>query len=137
MISLASWILWVHILAASVWIGGATGLRFAALPLEDLAVCRRLHFLTSRAMELLILTGLLNILVRGFAYGGSFSTPFFAMLTVKMGLLVAMAALQIWMGASWREAEPFSRPGRFRIGLLLQCLLGALAVLLGLGLRAV
>jgi hypothetical protein len=61
------------------------------------------------------------------------------MLSIKMGLLVVMAALQIWMGAAWRRHGEGSGDAtrRARIGLPMQCLFGAVAVLLGLGLRAV
>jgi len=65
-ISLATWILWVHILAAAVWLGAAAAVLAAVLPAGEgarVAVARRAHFLSSRAMEVLILTGLLNVLL--------------------------------------------------------------------------
>jgi len=66
------------------------------------------------------------------------SPGFFAMLALKMVLLLVMAALQIWMGAAWRRAGEGSGDAtrRARISLSVQCLFGAVAVLLGLGLRA-
>lgn len=141
MISLATWILWVHLLAAAVWLGAAAALLAAVLPSAHgapVGTMRRAHFLTSRAMEILLLTGLLNILVRG--VGGHFTlqSGFFAMLSLKTVLFFVMAALQIWMGAAWRRAgdEPAGETRRARIGLSIQCLFGAVAALLGLGLRA-
>jgi putative copper export protein len=137
MINLATWIVWVHILAAAVWIGGAISLLGLLSSGEIMATGRRLHFLTSRAMELLVLTGVLNILVRGVNFSASFSPPFFAMLSVKMALFLLMAGLQIWMGIGWRRSEPAGIPlGRFRIGLVLQLTLGAMAILVGLGVHA-
>lgn len=142
MISLATWILWVHILAAAVWLGGAAAVLTAVLPAAEgarVVVARRAHFLTSRAMELLVLTGLLNILAKGVQTSLTLSAGFFAMLSLKMALLLVMAALQIGMGAAWRRAgEGSGDPTRrARISLSIQCLFGAVAVLLGLGLRAV
>ncbi len=140
MISLATWILWVHILAVAVWLGGAAAVLMAILPEADDArgAAQRAHFLTSRAMEILVLTGVLNIVMKGVESGLAFSTGFFAMLSLKMALLAVMAGLQIWMGRAWRRAgdESTDATRRARIGLSLQCLLGAVAALLGLGLRA-
>ena len=140
MISLATWILWVHILAAAVWLGGAAAVLTAVLPAGEGAravVARRAHFLTSRAMEVLILTGLLNVLLKGVQSSFTLRPGFYAMLSHKMVLLVVMAALQVWMGAAWRRAGEGSVDAtrRGRIGLSVQCLAGAVAVLLGLGLR--
>jgi copper transport protein len=139
-ISLATWILWVHILAVAVWLGGAAAVLVAILPEADDArgAAQRAHFLTSRAMEILILTGVLNIVMKGVESGLAFSTGFFAMLSVKMALLAVMAGLQIWMGRAWGRAGDVATDAtrRARIGLSLQCLLGAVAALLGLGLRA-
>jgi uncharacterized membrane protein len=138
-IGVEMWILWVHLLAAAVWLGGAATVLVAILPAaEDAsAAARRAHFLTSRAMELLILTGLLNVLMKGVQSNFALSRGFFAMLSLKMALLVVMAAAQIWMGLAWRRAGDSPADGlrRARIGLAIQCVLGAVAVLLGLGLR--
>ncbi len=138
MIGLPVWILWVHILSAAVWIGGAAG------QLENLHVGyatgagRRLHFITTCGMEVLVLTGILNIIVRAAAFNASFSAGFFAMLSIKMALFVVMAGLQVWMGFGWRQHDESSRfpLARLRTCLILQLVLGAVAVLLGLGVRA-
>ena len=142
MISLATWILWVHILAAAVWLGGAAMVRLAVLPLAEearAAAARRGHFLTSRAMEILILTGLVNILFKGLESSFALSAGFYAMLAIKMALLAIMVGMQIWMGIAWRrgEIELPDATRRARLGLTAQCVLGAVAALLGLGLRAV
>jgi uncharacterized membrane protein len=142
MIGAATWVLWVHILAASVWLGGAATVLAALLPAaraERAAVARRAAFLTSRAMELLVLSGILNVLLKGFASRMTFSPGFFAMLSLKMALVLVMAGCQIWMASAWRRAGSDDAPavGRARIALSLQCALGAIAALLGLGLRVV
>jgi uncharacterized membrane protein len=141
-ISLATWILWVHILSAALWLGGAATVRAAVLPVESAArtaVARRAHALTSRAMEVLVLTGILNILLKGLQASFTLGPGFFAMLSLKMALLAAMAGLQVWMGVAWRRvrAADADAARRGRVGLSLQCGLGAVAALLGLGLRVV
>jgi len=135
-------ILWVHVLAAACWLGGAAVLRFALLPaLADgapaacAAAARRGHFLTSRAMEVLVLTGILNIVVRGMATGLSYGATFFGMIALKTLLFALMAALQLWMGMGWRRARPeevAAAARRARLGLPLQLVMGAGAVLVGL-----
>ena len=142
MISVATWIVWVHILAASAWLGGAAVVLAALLPVsegERAAAARRAFFLTSRAMEILVLTGLLNVLLKGVASRFALSPGFFAMLSVKMALLLVMAGCQIWMVTAWKRTGPDETVTvrRARVGLSLQCILGAVAALLGLGLRAV
>ena len=138
MIGLPVWILWVHILSAAVWIGGAAGQLENLRAAQTRDTGRRLHFLTSRAMEVLVLTGMLNIIVRAVAYNASFSAAFFAMLSIKMALFAVMGGLQLWMGMGWRPQEEPTRfsPERLQVCLILQLVLGAIAVLLGLGVRA-
>jgi uncharacterized membrane protein len=138
----ATWIVWVHLLAAALWLGGAAVLLGAILPTlaaGTAATARRAHFLTSRAMEVVIVTGLLNLLLRAMASGGAFSRGFVAMLSLKVLLVIGMAGLQVWMGIAWkREGGPVSVAARRARGALaVQLVLGAVAVLLGLGVRAV
>jgi hypothetical protein len=66
-----------------------------------------------------------------------FSRGFYAMLAVKMALLFGMAVIQVWMGLAWKSPDVAAAARKARIGLSLQILLGAVAVLLGMGLRAV
>ncbi len=141
MISIDHWVLWVHILAMAAWLGGAAVTLVAVLPVDGpfrIAAARRAHFLTSRAMEVVVLTGLVNIVLKGHETGYALGRGFFAMLSLKMALLVAMAIFQIVMGLAWKRAQETDAPTRTaRVGLAAQCLLGAVAVLLGIGLRAV
>lgn len=141
MITLATWILWVHILAAAVWLGGAATILATLGPAGGTALdlLRRARFLSSRAMEILVLTGILNVIVKGVGTDFAFRAGFFAMLAMKMALLATMAGLQIWMGMAFRQGETALTPTvrRARLTLGLQFVLGALAALLGLGLRVV
>jgi uncharacterized membrane protein len=140
-ISTENWVLWVHLLAVATWLGGAAVTLAAILPIEGdsrRAAARRAHFVTSRAMEIVVLTGLLNVVIKGHESAYALSTGFFAMLSIKMALLLVMAGLQVWMGIAWRRNVESRPPVRTaRIGLAAQCGLGALAVLIGIGLRVV
>jgi uncharacterized membrane protein len=139
---MATYILGAHILAAAVWLGGAAVLRLAILPAlaggapaACAAAGARAHFLTSRAMELLVLTGILNILVRGVATNLTYGNPFFGMIAMKTLAFVLMGVLQFWMGMGWRQARPeevATAVRRANLGLPLQLVLGAGAVLVGL-----
>jgi uncharacterized membrane protein len=141
MISGAAWILWVHLLAMALWLGGDAVLLGAILPAmgkeASAATARRAHFLTSRAMEFLVITGILNVVFRGLASQMAFSQGFYAMLAVKMILLFGMAGLQVWMGLIWKrpDANIAEAAWKARIGVSLQLLFGVLAALLGMGLR--
>ena len=141
MISGATWILWVHLLAMGLWLGGDAVLLGAILPgmgkEATAGTARRAHFLTSRAMELLVITGILNVVLRGLASQMAFSQGFYAMLAVKMALLFGMAGLQVWMGLSWKrpDVDIAAAARKARIGVSLQLLFGAVAALLGMGLR--
>ena len=141
MISAATWIVWLHLLAVAAWLGGGAATLLAILPgmgEGTQAAARRAHFLTSRAMEVVIITGFLNVVARGMESGMAFSRGFVAMLSVKIVLLVVMAGLQIWMGIAWKR-EGIAAPvaaRRARGAIAVQLVLGAVAVLLGLGIRA-
>jgi hypothetical protein len=121
--------------------GGAAVILATLGPAGSLAVdlLRRAQFVTSRAMEVLVLTGLLNVLVKGAASEFAFQAGFFAMLAVKMAFLAVMVGLQLWMIAAVRRGgtDLASTVRRARLGLGLQLVLGAVASLLGLGLRTV
>jgi len=62
-----------------------------------------------------------------------------AMLSVKVGLVVVMAALQVWVGIAWKRpvADVATVARRARVGLTILLVVGAVVVLLGLGVRAV
>lgn len=142
MISAATWIVWLHLLAVAAWLGGGAMVLLAILPgvgegTQAAAAARRAHFLTSRAMEVVVVTGVLNVVARGMESGMTFSRGFVAMLSVKIVLLVVMAGLQVWMGIAWkREGDPAYAARRARGAIAAQLVLGAVAVLLGLGVRA-
>ena len=144
MISVAMWIVWLHLLGMAMWLGGAAAQLFAILPAAKadasmVGAPRRAQFLTSRAMEAVIITGFLNIIMRGLGSDWVFSRGFIAMLSIKIVLVLVMAGLQLWMGLAWRgEGVALDTAIRkARTALPIQLLLGAVALLLGLGVRSV
>ncbi|HWT78574.1 MAG TPA: hypothetical protein VN648_07200 [Candidatus Methylomirabilis sp.] len=143
MISIEIWVVWLHLLAVAAWLGGAAAQRFAILPAmraggDTPQAARRVHFITSRAVEIVILTGIMNVLLRGLASGWALSRGFTAMLSIKLLLVAAMVGLQVWAGIAWKqEVAPVSAAvQKVRIALTLQLVLGAVVVLLGLGVRS-
>lgn len=143
MISGPTWIVWMHLLAVAIWLGGAMAILGAILPVARDEVGReaakRALFLTSRAMEAAVVTGVLNVLLRVMGSGGAFSRGFVAMLSLKVVLVVVMAALQVWVGIAWKrpDADVATAARRTRLGLTILLVVGAVVVLLGLGVRAV
>jgi len=143
MISGSTWIVWLHLLAAAMWLGGDIVTLGAILPVSrdeaGRAAAKRALFLTSRAMEAAVVTGLLNVLMRVMASGGAFSRGFVAMLSVKVVLVVVMAALQVWVGIAWKRpvVDVATAARRARVGLTILLVVGAVVLLLGLGVRAV
>ena len=94
--------------------------------------------LVAEVGALVILTGIMNVLLRGLASGWALSRGFTAMLSIKLLLVAAMVGLQVWAGIAWKqEVAPVSAAvQKVRIALTLQLVLGAVAVLLGLGVRS-
>jgi hypothetical protein len=142
-ISGPTWIVWLHLLATAMWLGGTIVILGAILPVvrdeAGRAAAKRGLFLTSRAMEAAIVTGVLNVMLRAMAGGGAFSRGFVAMLSLKVGLVVIMAAMQVWVGITWKRpaADVAAAARRARVGLSILLVVGAVVVLLGLGVRAV
>lgn len=102
-------LLWIHLLSAAVWVGGFafslllfTSFKQAGQTAEQLPFLQRiekgLHFTRSRAMELLLITGIFNFVARGMASGFQFSPAFYPVLAAKLILFVVMFALQILDG---------------------------------------
>jgi hypothetical protein len=143
-ISIATWVVWLHLLAIAAWLGGGAVLLLAILPTVGAGggvegAARRANFFTSRGMEIVIITGGMNLILRGMGSDWVFSRGFIAMLTVKILLVVVMVGLQVWMGLVWKRegGQPGAVVRRIRAALTLQLLLGAAVVLLGLGVHSV
>ncbi|MFQ5657633.1 MAG: hypothetical protein ACE5G5_08850 [Candidatus Methylomirabilales bacterium] len=64
------------------------------------AAGRRYQFVAARAIELLLLTGILNIVARGWGEGGNFPEWFWSVLGLKVVGFGVMAGLQTWQRIS-------------------------------------
>ena len=139
MTDMATWILWAHLLAAAAWLVGAAVVLVAILPAQDhgasSGIVQRAHFLTSRAMEVLLLTGILNVVLLTIVEHAPLTQRFHVVVGVKGVLFVIMAGLQVWMGIAWKRSTVRDAARKARLGLGAQLLLGSAAALLGLTLR--
>lgn len=100
-------ILWLHLSAVLVWIGGllffalvwAPSLRGNALTLDRIQLAQRFEerfqFFISRALEVAILTGIFNLLIRLIGSRGNFPSSYPSLLTLKLILVVVMIVLQL------------------------------------------
>ena len=100
--------LWIHVLAAIAWLGGILYSLAVLFPLfrgtfparEEIQIAyaagRRHQFVAARAMELLLLTGIWNVVARAWGTGGDLSLRFWFILGLKVLGFVLMAGLQTW-----------------------------------------
>ncbi len=139
MLSGAIWILWVHLLAAAAWLGGAAMILVAILPAlgreASSGAIQRSHFLTSRAMEVLVLTGILNLVILAVVEHASVNPAFYGVVGVKVALFIIMAGCQVWMGFAWKLSDIRTAARKARVGLSVQLVSGSVAALLGMILR--
>lgn len=153
-------ILWIHVLAAIAWLGGMLFFLVVLFPLfrgtfparEEIQIAyaagTRYQFVVARAMELVLLTGIVSIFTRGW---GDFSQGFWAILGLKVVGFAVMVGLQTWQRISMnRQLAPMLIAGgggvlgerqwraiQYRMARVtwLTLAIGAAAVLLGLMLR--
>ena len=105
--------LWLHLCAASVWIGAAVSLAFVWLPQVRakidpaswkellLGLGRRYVRWTWVAIELLLLTGIFNLLSVGIDTGFAFPPAFLRRLIAKLLVVLVMIGLQIGLSLAW------------------------------------
>lgn len=103
---LAIFILWLHVLAAITWIGGMIFTLATLVPnlktplsIEQLRLFQnaqtRFHFLAARAAEIIVLTGIFNVLIRGYYSQFQYSPAYMWILTLKIILLGVMMAIRV------------------------------------------
>jgi putative copper export protein len=118
---LSLFVLWLHILAVAIWLGGMLFLLIVLIPLfhgtlparEEMQIAyaagKRYHFVASRAMETILLTGIVNLFTRG---GDVFSRGFLTILGLKVVGFLLMAGLQTWQRISLhRQLTPLLTAG--------------------------
>ena len=111
--SLGLLVLSMHLFAAFIWIGSATFFSLLWLPQvrtgidpsswEDLllGLARRYLRWSWLAIEILLLTGIFNLLRVGIDTGFTFPPAFMRRLSAKLLIVSLMIGLQIGLGLSW------------------------------------
>jgi len=124
-------LVWLHVLAAAIWVGGMIFVALVVVPVirrKDLqgAAARLIHLTGIRfrwvgwaCFGVLLLTGLFNVLARGIAWGDLFASQFWAgsfgrLLAVKLvvfALILVSSALHDFVVGPRAVAVWQERPG--------------------------
>lgn len=100
-------VLWIHLAAIIVWVGGMIAIPFVVAPavrrilpergeevIEQLV--RRFQRLSRELVFIVLLTGIFNVMNAGAAAGFSYSDRFLQIVGGKIVLFIAMVANQAW-----------------------------------------
>lgn len=110
MLSFSSVILWIHVSAVILWIGGLFTIPFVAapavrrmLPADDAAqvgerLVRRFLRFSRELIPIIFLTGLFNVLSIGYETQYAYSSRFLWLVGAKFVLFVLMTLNQLWYG---------------------------------------
>ena len=145
--------LWLHLFAASIWIGVPAFLTVLWLPQvrkgvdpvswEELLLRlgRRYIRWAWLAIEILVLTGIFNILSIGIESGFAFPPAFLRRLIAKLVIVLLMVGLQIGLSVIWLPRLAKGPSGgvaerAIRRALLATSIAGALALWLAMMLRS-
>ena len=157
MITFTVFILWLHIAAIALWVGGLFAVSFVMVPVlkqgagspETAAALfahglERFQRISREILLVILLTGIFNLGNAGMARGFGFGTLYLTILGIKVGLFLTIAAVQLWQSLRLAPAiqaaaaVPEISSGlyrRFLLTSLLNVAMGVVAVLLGLRLR--
>ena len=114
----ADFALWIHILAACIWIGGQITLGMIVPMLREQpqlirTVARRFQNMAWAAFAVLIITGIINVHEAGISWGRMNATPEGRTLSIKLLFVIisgAAAALHAyWATPKLRNASPRTR----------------------------
>ena len=144
MLTARTFILWIHLSAIVVWIGGMVTIPFVAAPFVRraagheavVALVRRFQRLSRELILVVLLTGIFNLIFVGVLTGFQFSTEYLTLVTTKLALFVGLIANQLWY--SYRlvpEAVESSRTVTWSA--VANVLIAGIVVFLGLSLRSV
>jgi putative copper export protein len=144
-------VLFLHLAAVVVWIGGMAWMTLALqstkheAPHENRLLAdlyRRYRAISWEAVGLLILTGLFNLINAGYGIGFGFSPAFLSTLAIKMALFAVLLGLHAWHSLvllprllSRRPEQPAPPLGPALYVSLLNLALAFTVIFLGLGLR--
>jgi copper transport protein len=158
-------VLWLHLVAIVVWVGGLLAISLVCVPvvMKEVhspqavaglvsAVVHRFQSVSWELVSLILLTGIFNTIHVGSARGFEFGPTYVEILGAKVGLFAAIVAVQAWQSyrlvpalaalASGTRWNPDSSPpelGKLKrralTASLLVLVLAASAIVLGLELR--
>ena len=163
MVPVSTLVLWLHVTAIVVWMGGLVTVSFVlasatargdsphAVARFAATVAARFQRVSRELVFLILLTGIINLIYVGVARGFSFGSTYVLTLVFKVSLFVAMITIQVWqsfrlaprivaMASEMESADQLpvetSRVRRQAMVIsTVNFVLAAAAVYLGLGLR--
>ena len=159
MVTFSTFVLWLHLSAIAVWVGGLFTVSFVSVPVLRAGVdsptdaarlaammLRRFQRISREIILLILLTGMFNVINAGMARGFNFSDSYILTLLVKLSLFVTIVAVQAWQSlrlapalgtvANHPTGEDTARlHRRLMLTSLINLVLGVAAILLGLSLR--
>lgn len=144
MLTARTFILWIHLGAIVVWIGGMVTIPFVAAPIlrregghdAVVALVRRFQRLSRELILVVLLTGIFNLIFVGMLSRFQFSAEYLILVAAKFALFVALVANQVWY--SYRlvpQALESSRAATWSA--VVNALFAAIVIFLGLSLRGV
>lgn len=140
-------ILWMHLAAIVVWLGGMVAIPFIVAPvirrtagLDAMQILTRRFQRLSRELVLaILLTGIFNLIFVGALTRFNFSTEYLAVVGVKFTILMLMLANQLWYSyrlvPRWADGRDGHRTAT--LSAVANVVLGAIVLFLGLNLRTV
>lgn len=152
--------LWVHISAITLWLGGLFTVAFVLVPVlarkisspTEVAslvdgVLKRFQRISREVIFLIFLSGMFNIILAGMGRNFAFGSTYMRILTVKVVLFIIIIIIQAWQSTrlapsfvavaadttDGQSAEPLRR--KLYLTTLLNLALGVTVIALGLKLR--
>jgi putative copper export protein len=143
-LSFGTFVLWLHLLALSIWIGGMVIVPFVVIPVARLrlgegaeefveAVARRFQRLSRELIVAILLTGIFNVINLGVMTRFTFGGEFIRLLAFKVVFFGLMAVNQVWFTFVLIPSPEKKRLATWSA--VVNVLLAALVIYLGLRLR--
>jgi uncharacterized membrane protein len=143
-LSFGTFVLWLHLLALSIWIGGMVIVPFIVVPAARLrlgdgahelveAITRRFQRLSRELILAIFLTGIFNVVNLGVMTHFAFGSDFIRLLGIKVVLFGMMAVNQVWFTFVLIPSPEKKRLATWSA--VVNVLLAALVIYLGLRLR--
>lgn len=138
-------VLWIHLAAVVVWLGGLIAVPFIAGPVvrrtAGLAamevLVRRFQRLSRELVFVIVLTGIFNLIFVGVLTRFAYAPEYLMLVAVKFALLLIMFGNQLWYSyrlfPEWVAKESGARPTS--LSAITNVVLGGIALFLGLSLR--